>query len=168
MNVNKETISGLYELIKECFVYNRLVDRMVSVLGVKFACNNSADLIHHGIAHYFPVLSDEIGERCLERYNIDVIYGATPAGDADYNSVEQILTDLEEYTISFQSMMMGVCKIALDHYDYQVFADLQDLLKDYNKIVEQTILLKDKIGIYGSNIASFDAHIKDHFWILGE
>ena len=41
-----------------------------------------------------------------------------------------------------------------------------DMLEDFNEIVEQAILLSDKISIYGTN-PSFDRHI-DGFWILGK
>ena len=62
-------------------------------------------------------------------------------------------------------MMIGCCKIAFDNNDIHVYAELLDLLEDVNKIVEQVILLKDKIDIYKDNPA-YDSHIKEHFWIL--
>lgn len=168
MIVSKPTQDALMEIIKMCFIENRHLDRLVSVLGVKFACNNSADLIHHGIAHYFPALSDNIGELCLERYNIPVEYGATPSAFENYSSVTEIISTLENRIIDFQTAFMGVCKIAFENNDIHVFTDLQHLLEDYNKVVEQVILLQDKIAIYGEDkIASYDAHIREHFWILG-
>jgi len=169
MIVSKNTQDALMEIIKMCFTENRVLDRLVSVLGVKFACNNSAKLIHHNIAHYFPALSDNIGQLCLERYNISVEYGETPSASEDYSSVTEIISILEKRIIDFQTMFMGLCKITFDNNDFHVFADLQDLLENYNKIVEQVILLKDKIGVYGeNNVASYDAHIQDCFWILGD
>lgn len=169
MIVSRTTQDALMELIKMCFIENRVLDRLVSVLGVQFACNNSADLIHHGIAHYFPALSDNIGELCLERYNIPVEYGATPSAFENYSSVTEIISTLENRVIDFQTAFMGVCKIAFENNDIHVFADLQHLLEDYNKIVEQAILLQDKIAGYGeNNRMSFDSHIKEHFWILGD
>ena len=168
MIVSKSTQDALMEMIKMCFIENRKLDRLVSVLGVKFAMNNSSNLIHHGIAHYFPALSDKIGELRLERYNISVEYGDTPSGKENYSSVVEIISVLENRVIEFQTAFMGLCKIAFDNNDIHVFTDLQTLLVDYNKIVEQCILLKDKIGIYGEdNISGFDSHIKEHFWILG-
>lgn len=167
MLVTKVTQDALTELIGRCFAENRYTDRLVSVLGVKFAYNNTANLIHHGIAHMYPVLSDEIGEKCLERYNISVEYPATPEGRRDYSSVNEIIKDLEERTIDFQIALMGVCKVAQENGDIHVYSDLLDMLKDYNKIVEQAILLGDKIEIYGTN-PSFDSHVANHFWILGD
>ena len=66
--LTQDTIDILYDLIKACFIMNRKLDRQVSVLGSQFAMNNTAKLCHLNIAHYFPSLSDKIGEQCLERY----------------------------------------------------------------------------------------------------
>ena len=65
MIVTQETQNSLIELIGKCFVENRYLDRLVSILGTKFAYNNTSNLIHKGIAHYFPLLADEIGEKTL-------------------------------------------------------------------------------------------------------
>mgnify|MGYP001201172226 FL=1 len=166
MNVNNATIEVLYTLIGECFRQNRSFDRSVSVLGTKFAMNNTAKLCHEGIAHYFPKLADEIGEKCLERYNIDVKYEATPEGVEDYNNPKDIIYAMRDRTLEFQNMLMGCIVIVEKNQDIQCYVDLLDMLKDYNKIVEQTILMVDKVELYGDNMSSYDAHIKSHFWIL--
>ena len=165
MNVQQSTIDSIYGLIKQCFVMNRKLDRMVSVMGVNFACNYSANKCHLGIAHYYPNLSDQIGERCLERYNIDIKYGETPSGKEDYLSVADIIQTMEDKVVEFQNMYMGAMKVAFENNDLQVYSDLSDLLVDYNKIVEQVILLNDKIKAYGSNVMGFD-HDIDTFWVL--
>ncbi len=168
MNVSESTIDILYQLIKQCFIENRVLDRWVSVLGVDFAMNNTADLIHHHISHLYPKISDEIGEKCLERYNISVVYGSTPEAEDLYLSVEDMMNVLETRTIDFQNMLIGACKKIQENGDIQIYVDLLDILEDFNDVVEQAILLKDKIKLYNGNYASFDAHIKNHFWILGE
>lgn len=169
MNVSKNTQEALMEFIKQCFVENRKLDRLVSVLGVKFVCNNMAKLIHLHISHYFPGLSDKVGELCLERYNIPVEYGETPSGYEDYTTVTEIIQVLQDRTIEFQNMFIGLCKVAFENNDLHVFANLQSLLKGYNYIVEQAILLNDKIHGYGeSNAISMDAHVTDWFWVIPE
>lgn len=168
MIVSKNTQDALMELIKQCFIENRKFDRMVSVMGVKFAMNKTADRIHHGIAHWFPALSDQLGERCLERYNISVLYGETPSGIENYDRAGDIIAEVERRVIDFQTMFMGVCKIALDNNDIHVYADLLDMLEDVNEVVEQVILLNDKMALYGEDrIMAYD-HDIDHFWILKE
>ena len=112
MILTQATIDAVTELIGDCFKMNRHLDRLVSVLGVEFAYNNTASLVHQGIAHYYPMLADSLGERCLERYNIPVYYAATPEGGQDYTSVTEIIKDLEKVNIEFQTKMMGCCKVA--------------------------------------------------------
>ena len=167
MIVSENTIQAVTELIKKCFEENRAFDRMVSVLGVDFACSNSAELIHKNIAHAFPALADDFGARCLERYNISVKYGATPAAEENYNSVEEIIARMKARSIEFQIAIMGACKISCDNNDIHVYSDLIEILRGYNNIVEQLILLHDKIKAYGSNAMAFDHDIST-FWILGD
>ena len=94
MIVTQATIDAVTELIGDCFKMNRHLDRLVSVLGVEFAYNNTASLVHRGIAHYYPMLADSLGERCLERYNIPVYSAATPEGGLDYTPVRGLITDM--------------------------------------------------------------------------
>lgn len=165
--VSKSTQEALMEFVKQCFAMNRFLDRAVSVLGVKFAMNQLADLVHHGLAHAYPNLSDTAGEKCLEAYNISVIYGETPRGDEDYSTVSECIREINKRTIDFQTLTMGVCKIAHNNNDLQVYVDMLDILKKVNEYVTQTILLEDKIEVYGNNIAAYDHDVKD-FWILKE
>lgn len=165
MLVTQNTINAVMELIGECFYANRMLDRCVSVLGTDYVYNQTADLVHKNIAHFYPALADKISESCLERYNISVIYSATPEGNKNYGSITELIKDIEKINIDFQTMMMGCIKIAFENNDIHVYADLLDLLEDVSKIVEQVVLLADKIDIYGGN-PNFDAHVKD-FWVLG-
>jgi predicted phosphatase len=164
--VSEGTVGVLYAVIEDCFEMNRWMDRAVSVLGVKFAMNNTSKLCHLGIAHYFPAFSDKVGELCLERYNITVEYGATPEGKQDYSSPKDIINQMNDKIIGFQEVLMGAVQTAQNNKDCHVYSDLIELLRQYNQIVEQTILLVDKMELYKDDMASFDAHIKDNFWIL--
>ena len=83
------------------------------------------------------------------------------------SGVKQIIDGFKDHAIDFQSMLIASCKIAMDNNDLHIFADLNDVLEDFNNIVEQTILLSDKIKMYGSNVMAFDHDIST-FWILGE
>lgn len=167
MNVRNNTIQALFDIIGECYEMNRYLDRFVSFIGVEFACNESADLIHHGISHWYPRFADEVGGLCLERYNISVKYPSTSAAEQDWDSVTNMIQELENKIIDFQNMLSKVKIIAREEGDEQVEADLSKLVRKHNYIVEQVILLNDKIKLYTeSNLASFDAHIRTHFWIL--
>lgn len=165
MNVSQETINVLYGVINQCFQMNRFCDSLVSVLGVNFAMNNTSDKIHHSICHYFPSLSDGIGETCLERYNIIVEYGETKKERSDYTSVDEMISTLETRVIEFQSMFIGAMKIAFENNDLHVYEEMGKMIGGLSEIAGQVILLKDKIGFYGEDIMSFD-HDVDKFWKL--
>lgn len=166
MFVSERTQVALQELIQECFQCNRNADRWVSVLGVDLVCPQASKLLHQYVAHYFPAVADTIGEKTLERYNISVNYGKTnPPIEPEQNLID-ITTKFEEMGLDFQSMLMGTAKIALEENDIHIYADLLDILSDYNKIVEQLILIKDKAERY-IDVMAFDHDIPD-FWILGD
>ena len=166
MNVSDPTKQALYSLITECFQYNRWFDRAVSVLGVKFACNNVASKIHKSYAHWFPVASDFLGENCLETYNITVEYGATDAGKQDYETVTDMILQMQTKIIYFQNMISGVAKIAFENNDLNIYAEIMILLREYRPKVENMILINDKISYYKEDrIMEFD-HDIETFWIL--
>lgn len=165
MLVSQKTINAIYEIVGESFKANRVLDRCVSVLGVKFACNKASKGIHKDLAHLYPLLADKWGE-LLEKYNIPIEYPMTPQGVQNYDSVEQIIKTIGEVALDYQSMAMGVAKIAMENNDIHVYAEILDIIKEINKTVEATILLEDKIALYGNDIASFDNHFND-FWLLG-
>lgn len=164
--ISERTNAALQELIRECFQCNRNADRWVSVLGVDLVCPQAAKLLHQHVAHYFPAVADVIGEKTLERYNISVAYGETKPPIEPEKNIIDIATKFEEMGLDFQSMLMATIKIAFEENDFHVYADLLDILAEYNKIVEQLILVKDKAERY-SDVMSFDHDIPD-FWILGE
>ena len=72
---------------------------------------------------------------------------------------------MNRLVLDFHSDLKDATKRIFNNDDVHVYADLIDLLKDYNKIVEQTILLEDKLKLYGDDMASYDVHINE-FWIL--
>ena len=167
MVISDKTKEAIYQLVAQCFEENRWADRAVSVLGVEFACVQASKLLHYHVAHLYPAISDTLGEKCLERYNISVEYGATPEGKDNYSSVKEIIDGFRDRAIYFQSMLIAASKIAFDQSDINIFVDIGHVLEDFNEIVEQLILLSDKISFYGNDITGFDHDIPD-FWILGE
>lgn len=163
MNVSQETINVLYELIGQCFKNNRILDRLVSVLGVDFAMSNTANLLHQHYAHKYPQISDIIGEKCLEAYNISVVYAATPAGNQTYNSVKEMLTIVNNMSYDFQNMIIRAMMTSEENNDLQVYVELSDILKEINKMVAQSQLLLDKVDLYGTALYSYDADVNKFF-----
>ncbi len=167
VNVTQETHDAVQEMVKESFIANARVDRMKSVLGTKLAFNKTSDLIHLQIAHAFAGhFGDGLGD-LLEHYNMSIIYGDIPLQNKDYNTVKEIIYDLFELCTDYQNKLNMCAKIAFEHMDIHIYEGLLNIISDFDKIVTQAILLKDKINIYGEN-PSFDAHIEDTFWLLGD
>ena len=168
MNVTEKTRQAVQELISLSYIDNARIDRMKSVLVADLSYNETSELVHKFIAHYFSNgIGDAISEKCMERYNISVIFGGIPVMDKKYNSVKDVLDELLELVIDYQNYLSGCIKIAVENDDRHISSDLIEFMTDYNHIVDQCILLVDKINLYRDN-PSFDAHIKDHFWIIDE
>ena len=164
INITQPTIDAVQEMVHQSFICNSVVDRLKSVLGVDLAYNNTANKIHLGIAHAFPVqLGDSLGD-LLEGYNQSVIYGGLPTQDKTYLTAKEVLDDLLEIIVDYQNKLNKCAMIAFENMDMHTYSGLIDIIKGYSKIVEQSILLVDKINLYGTN-PSFDTDIET-FWIL--
>lgn len=165
-NISEETINAIQELISLSYVDNARIDRMKSVLVADLCYNETSDVVHNFIAHYFSNgIGDALSEICMERYNISVIFGGIPKMDKKYNTVKEVLEELLSLAFDYQNSITACIEIAQKNDDVHIVADLLAFLKDYNKIVDQCILLVDKINLYKDD-PTFDAHIKDHFFIL--
>lgn len=167
INLTPNTISALQEMVDRSFKMTAFVDRIQSVLSTKFVCNQVGGLIHHGIAHrYSGFFGDKIAE-ILENYNIDVKYGNVPIMNKEYDSVSEVIHELNEEVTNYQNALNMCYKVSFNNMDIHVCSDLIDVITQHNLIVAQTILLEDKIEVYGNNIGAYDHDVKD-FWILKE
>lgn len=168
MNVTEKTKEAVQELISLSYIDNARVDRMKSVLVADLAYNETSKMVHEFIAHYFSNgIGDALSEKCAERYNISVIFGGIPIMDKKYSTVKEVLDELLELVIDYQNYLSGCIEIAVENDDRHISSDLIDFMRDYNQIADQCTLLVDKINLYRDN-PSFDAHIKEHFWIIEE
>lgn len=166
MYITEDTHRTIQELISLTYKNNARIDRMKSELLAKFSYNETAEIVHEWIAHYFSNgIGDALSEICLERYNIPVVFGGIPIMNKEYGSVTEILYELLELVKEYQFALSKAIEVAVKNEDRNISADLLDFMRDYNLIVDQCILLVDKIDMYKDN-PSYDAHIKDHFFIL--
>lgn len=166
MLVSQATVNAVNELVTQCFTENRMLDQIVDTMIVKLKYPLAAELVHKDMAHAFPLIADELGEKCLQRYDISVQYGPTPAGSADYNSILEVCQAIESRMVDFQSMLIGACKIAQDNGDLHVYVELLDVLEDFNPFVEQAMGIVDQAKRYGDS-PSFDKNF-EKYWILGK
>ena len=164
INITQPTIEAVQEMIVQSFLSNAKIDRLKSTLGVDLAYNNTANKIHLGIAHAFPVqLGDALGD-LLEGYNQSVVYGNIPIQNKTYVNAKDALDDLLEIVLEYQNKLNKCSMIAFENMDVHTYSGLINIINGYSKIVEQCILLVDKINLYRED-PSFD-HDIDKFWIL--
>lgn len=166
INITDKTKDAIQELISLSYINNARVDRMKSALTADLTYNETADIVHTFIAHYFSNgIGDALSEQCLERYNISVNFGGIPVMDKKYESVDEVISELLDLVIDYQNQLSKCIEIAETNMDRQIVATLYSFNVDYNKIVDQCIILKDKLGLYKDN-PLFDVYIKEHFFLL--
>lgn len=157
---------NLNSLVGECFLGNRILDRDMSILSVKFTMNNTVKYLHTGFSHLYPILADKISDYQGSRNNLTV-YPLTPEDSSDYNTPYDLFNRFYEYQITFEESVKEVLKQSSDEGDYTTKQFLENFLIDLSKFTEQVILLCDKAEAYGDNYMSFDKDIK-RFFIFGE
>lgn len=156
--VNKK----LDELLTACFAGNRLCDRAMSVLDVKFFMNKSVSILHPGIAHLFPKLGDVVSEFQSDR-NQTSIYGLTPLDATDYNSPQEFFEKLLEFVEGLESLAYDVKQIAMDDNDHTTVSFIDDFIENLIPLTKQCLLLVDKGNAYNNDWMRFDHDIEDFF-----
>lgn len=84
--ISEETNEMLDKLVQQGFILNRIWDRGLSVLNVKYAMNNFEKIFHEGFAHLFPIAWSDTISNIQSMYNVTTKYLPTPLDDSDYNS----------------------------------------------------------------------------------
>lgn len=160
--INDNLNSELDTLVGLAFLGNRILDRAMSILSVKFVMNNSVKYLHTGFSHLYPLLGDIISDYQGSRNNLTV-YPATPLDDTDYATPLSFFERLLDYQINYEESVKEVIKTAIDLGDFTTEAFLKSYLLTLNKYSEQIILLRDKAKEYGDNHMAFDKDIKKFF-----
>lgn len=149
--------SKLDMIVTKCFAGNRMADRGMTILGVKFAMNKSESILHAKIAHLFPALADVVSEYQSSRDNL-TFYGATPADNTDYATPLEFFEKLVEFMIDLESLVVEVMEDAVTE-DMSTYAFLLEYLRKLNPVTGQCLLLLDKAENYKDDWMAFDYRI---------
>lgn len=164
MLISTETEEKINLLIQVMFNHNRTWDRFIGVASVNFVLDNFVRIFHEGLAHKFPLLADKFSDILL-RYNIAPKYYETKRDTREYvNMLDFFETNLKEHEETY-NLIKEAINTAVVNGDLNVEADLKQLLRIWNKFMEQAILLRDKAEVYKDNIALFDG-FAEQFYIL--
>lgn len=160
-SVNKK----LDEIVTFCFLGNRISDRAMSVLDVKFVLPNTASILHNKLAHLFPQLADVVSEFQGSR-NCLTVYGMTPLDDTDYLSPQSFFVKILEYMQDLESLCFDTRDVAKEDRDYATLSFIDDFIELLIPVTKQCLLLVDKGDAYAGDWMKFD-HDIDKFIVLG-
>jgi hypothetical protein len=151
MYISKETCKDLDTLYGQFFNLNSLFDRAVSVMLNDWAMVQASDIIHHKLAHLFPLMADMVSE-IKDNYDESSVRLEVEAHTETYNGLAEMFDRLLDECIATYEMIRLVNKGALERDDINVHADLMELMRSYNKIIGQMLTLQNK----AHQIESFD------------
>ena len=158
MSISFKTSESLDLLVGKAFDLNRSFDRAVSIMQYKWCMPQAADIIHHKLAHLFPLLADLISG-FKDNWNFTTVYPETHKDDRDYANLLEMMTILENEVLDFYEMVKMVYKIAEEESDFNAMAMLIDFMNKLTIIVSQMYTLKDKAEQMPTGWDIFDNHI---------
>lgn len=165
MMISENTSNALDVLLGAFFDLNRTTDRMVSIMQNKFAMPNAANIIHHRIAHLYPLLADKISE-IKDKYNMSSVYPETHRDGRDYKNTNDMFDTLLNENLDVYKMIKYTYQIAQENGDLNVCAELIDFINKFNTVVGQIYTLRDKGLELTDSFDQFDDHI-DEYGIVG-
>lgn len=155
--------SKLDEIVTKCFEGNRIADRGMSILAVKFAMNKSESILHPKIAHLFPALADKVSGYQDSR-NCLTFYGVTPADRSDYDSPLEFFDKLYYFMLDLEALICDT--VDMTEEDHFTHAFLLEFSRSIAELTAQCQLLLDKATFHNGDWMAFDHRI-DEFIILG-
>lgn len=158
MSISLKTSESLDLLVGKAFDLNRSFDRAVSIMQNKWCMPNAANIIHHNLAHLFPLLADVISG-FKDNWNLTTVYPETHKDDRDYSNLLAMMTILRDEVLDFYEMIKMVYKIAEEENDFSVMAMLIDFMNKLTIVVSQMYTLKDKAEQMSTDWDTFDNHI---------
>lgn len=159
MYISKETCKDLDTLYGQFFNLNSLFDRAVSVMLNDWAMVQASDIIHHRLAHLFPLMADMVSE-IKDNYDESSVRPEVEAHTETYSGLADMFDRLLDECMATYDMIKLVNKGALERGDLNVHAELMELVRSYNKIIGQVLTLNNKAHQIDS-FDTFDAHIDD-------
>lgn len=146
--ISEQIKASLEEIISHCFYINRIADRIVSILSVKFVMPKTANLYHHGYAHWAPAYADLISDY-MDARDCTTIYGETIRGDQTYDNPLECMNKSLEMNLELEKIIKKAIQVADKENDYTTKVFLQDVLLKVIPITKDLLLLVDKLELYG-------------------
>ena len=165
MRLSDKTSQALDILVGQYFNLNRVFDRAVSWMEVEFAMPNAANIIHHKLAHLWPLMADKVSD-FKHQWNVPTYYPETRGDGREYANLENMMDVMLRETLDVYDVIKQTYQIAKEEGDFNANAMLQRLMQDMNKVISQIILLDDKAKQMPTAYDEYDRHI-DSWGIVG-
>lgn len=160
MGFSQKTSEALDLLVGKAFDLNRSFDRAVSIMQNKWCMPHASDIIHHNLAHLFPLLADIISG-FKDNWNITTVYPETHKDDRDYINLAVMMNTLNNEVLDYYLMIKMVYDIAEEEKDFNVMAMLIDFMNKITIVVSQMNTLKDKADQLQTEFDTYDNHISE-------
>lgn len=167
MNLISDNLnSQLNELVGKCFAINRMLDRGMSLLLVRWKLINASHTLHPKVAHAFPssLFADSISDYQASR-NMETIYPATPIGDKNYDTPLEFFVDFYNECVLLQNMIYDAIDTALEEGDHSTKTFLDGLVSRLIPFTDLAQNLVDLVTQYGNDtfhLQVFDSVIDDY------
>lgn len=155
------------EVVGKCFAINRMMDRGMSLLKVRWKMIQTANFLHPNVAHIFTgdKFADGLTEYQSKRNN-ESIYPATPAGDREYNQPIDFFKDMLKEMLELQDLLYDTYEVSKEVSDYTTKKIINKFIENLIEYVDIAQTLIDLANSYGSTpmgIALMDANIDEYF-----
>ena len=158
MLISDETSKAIDILYGKFFDLNATLDVAVSYMLNVWAMPQASAICHSNLAHTAPVMADFLSE-IKDNYNIRSIRPAVHEDKREYtNLADMFETILKEYSDTYEMIKM-TDKVAHEHDDFAVHADLVKFTNLFNKVIGVVITLRDKSVQMPTDYDIFDRHI---------
>lgn len=160
MLISEKTSKDLDILYSQFFNLNSLFDNACSFMLNEWAMVKASDIIHHNLAHIFPIFADMVSE-IKDDYDMRSVRLEVPAHTENYGNLKDMTANLLNECALLYQMIKLAYTTSVNEGDFNVQVGLIDIMKKYNKILGQVITLDNKAQQLGENYDMFDAHIEN-------
>jgi ferritin len=164
--ISEKLNNKLNELIGKCFSINRMLDRGMSLLMVRWKMIRSSTLLHPAIAHAYPSdkFADSISDYQGQRDN-ESIYPSTPIGNKNYDNPLEFFKDYHKENLELEDMIKDAIDEAVEEGDLTTKKFLDGLLErlvPYTAMSQTLIDLATQYGTDSFHMQLLDANIKKY------
>ena len=164
--ISENLNNQLNNLIGKSFSINRMLDRGMSLLGVRWKLINSAKNLHPKVSHAYPSskFADGIQDYQASR-EAETIYPATPIGNREYQNPLEFFIDFYKENLEFENMIKDVIDMSIEEGDNNTKNYLDKLLDNLVPFTALSQTLIDLVTQYGNEtfkLQLFDSVIEKY------